>query len=477
MLFVFLLNGSYAQQWSDPINISNSDDVDGFPDICVDTNGVLHCVWSKKFTSSYRCVYYSNSTDQGETWSTPVKISHNNSGEISDPLIVSDKSNNLYVIYKFDMNIGGENIWFTKNNEEYWSTPVTMADGWPGLFPEDLTIDNNDRVYVFWRYFDNKFHYRYYENNAWSEVSSPYSSLPDSYSVNVIESISDKYNNLHCIGRYREPGDEPFTTAYYYYDYQNNNWIGPELIGTYYSSTFQDISLDTNNNPHLVYREGYEGTVGPDATFYKHKTEGQWSETELIVEDPKRQKIDIAGNKVFIVDYEKEGDDYNAVFYKKGNLNQWEGQIFLVNSFIGIFRLFHDNNFLYVLLNSKIDNENILDIYLMKTPIDSLIVTSVSRIKSLNNETVVLNQNYPNPFNYSTKISFELNSRGNTRLLIMTVQGTIINRFEMGIIGKGKYSVIWDGTDLSGNKLPNGYYYYRLIVDDRQKTKSLILNR
>lgn len=59
----------------------------------------------------------------------------------------------------------------------------------------------------------------------------------------------------------------------------------------------------------------------------------------------------------------------------------------------------------------------------------------------------------------------------------MTVQGTIINRFEMGIIGKGKYSVIWDGTDLSGNKLPNGYYYYRLIVDDRQKTKSLILNR
>ncbi len=467
-----------AQQWSDPINISNSDDADSFPDICVDTSGTLHCVWQKKTDNWNRRIYYSFSTDQGDVWSNPVKISAGNTGSAMKPLIVCDKSNKLYVVYKYDGNVGGENIWFTKYNGQYWSTPVTIADDYPGLFLEEMSIDNNNRVYVFWRYFDHKFHYRYYENNIWNQVYTPYDTLSGDYFLVVRNAMCDDYNNLHCFGLHDEPNSNPTKTAYYFYNYSENKWCEPVVIGEEDSGDpFTDLTV-YNNNPYLVWREAWGGTFpAPDGTFYKYKTGDQWSETELIVEDPWLQQIDIIQNKIFIADNEKTGNDYKIVVYKKNVFDLWEGQIILINNFSFLYDLFHDKDNLYVLINGKIDYEDILDVYLIKVPIDSLIVTFVPKILSISYETISLEQNYPNPFSYETKINFELYNGGYTRLVIMEISGKIVKQFDMGEIEKGKYSVTWEGKDESGRKLPSGTYYYRLIVDDRQMTKSLILNR
>jgi hypothetical protein len=465
----------YAQQWTDPINISNSTDVDGFPDICVDTNGILHCVWRKSINNSTRKIYYSKSPDQGETWSNPIKLSASNTGSATKPKIVCDNNNRLYVVYKYDINNpAGENIWFTKFFGYNWTVPVTIADGYPGLFLEELTVDNNNRVYVFWRYFDHKFHYRYYKNYTWSEVFCPFGQFPDSYWINIIESKSDTNNNLHCIGRYREQEQDTLKAAYYFYDYTNDIWSEPKIIGTLLSDVFQDISVDAGANPYMVWRGVFEGPSGPDATFYKYKTANQWAETEIIVEDPWAQKIDIINNNVFLADKEKEGEIKKIIFYKKDIYNQWEGQVVMVCDFFNIHKLFHDQEYLYILISGKIDNEDILDAYIVKTPIDSLI-SSINKINSLNTKVISLNQNYPNPFGNATEINFELNSSGKTKLLIMKLTGVIVKQYDFGKIQKGKYNITWTGTDNKGNKLSPGIYYYRLIVDDRQKTRSLIL--
>lgn len=467
----------FAQQWSEPINISNSPNVDGFPDICVDTSGVLHCVWVKVFNSSYRCVYYSKSVDQGESWSNPVKISHNNTGEVHNAMIVVDNSNIIYVIYEYDISIGNENLWFTKFNGQYWSTPVTIADGWPGLFPEEMTIDNNDRIYIFWRYFDHRIHYKYYESNVWSQDFTQFDTVTGIYYFNIKSVACDDDNNLHCIGLYSNPElYDTLRAAYYFYNYSDENWEYPVTVGENNSDDpFMDIAV-YDDNPYLTWREAWGSYyTGGDGTFYKYKTGNQWSETEMIVEDPCCQQIDVLNNNVFIVDKEKEGDDDKFVFYKKNILNGWEGQIILINHFADPYSLSHDKYNLYLLLNGKIDDEDILDVYLMKTPLDSLVVTSVPKIKGLKAENIVLSQNRPNPFKRNTKIEFDLYNGGITRLIIMDIQGKIVKTFELGKTGKGKQSVIWDGNDSKGNRLPAGSYYYRLIVDDRQKTKSLIL--
>jgi len=466
---------NYAQQWSDPINISNSTDTDAFPDICVDTSGVLHCVWRKDANSLTSKIYYSNSIDHGETWSNPVKISAGYTGAANNPKIICDINCILYVVYEFDMNNpAGENLWFTKNTGQNWTTPVTIADGYPGLFLEDVTVDNNNRVYIFWRYFDHKFHYKYYEDNAWSDIFCPFGQLPDSYYINIIKAKSDINNNLHCIGRYRESEQDTSKATYFFYDYINDIWAEPEIIGIHLSSVWQDIAIDSNDNPHMDWRGWFEYYIGPDATFYKYKTGNQWNETELIVEDPGMQKIDIIENIIFLADIEKEGDDYKVIFYQKDFFNQWEGQVIIVNQFISIYSLFHDQEYLYILLNGKIENEDILDVYIIRTPFDSLI-TTVNKIKSLNTSIILLSQNYPNPFRSATKIIFELNSNGKTKLAIMNIEGTIVKQYNFDILEKGKYEITWDGTNNSGNKLPPGIYYYRLLVDDRQKTRTLIL--
>jgi len=157
-----------AQQWSEPINISNSGYHDGFPDICVDNKGVLHCIWVKTISSSTRKIYYSKSTDQGESWSTPVKISLGDSGFASDPKIVCDSNNILYVVYKYDINEPyNENLWFTKYENQDWTEPVTIADDWNS---------NKGKLYLFdrtasgWNTFNNEVLISFGRNGlAWGE--------------------------------------------------------------------------------------------------------------------------------------------------------------------------------------------------------------------------------------------------------------------------------------------------------------------
>ncbi|GEM_PF-2284791 len=469
---------AFAQVWSEPVNISNSTDPDFFPDICVDTSGTLHCVWQRKININTCRIYYSYSEDQGDTWSNPQKISAGDDGWASDGMIVCDKSNRIYVIYGFDINNPSwENLWFTKYNGQYWSTPVTIADGWPGLWHEDMTIDNNGRIYVFWHYYDHRIHYKYYESNQWSQDFSVFDTISGNYFFDILKAECDDFNNLHCIGLYSDPSTyDTLKTAYYFYDYENNIWHYPVTVGTNRSNDpFTDIAV-YNNNPYMVWRKAWTSYDDfTEGTLYKYKNGDQWSETELIVEDPKRQKIDIIDGKIFIADYEKEDDKYKAVFYKKNIFNQWEGQVIISDKFVGTEALFHDNDFIYVLINRLTQDENVMDNYIMKISIDSLIVTDVPKIKDLTSNHLILNQNYPNPFGGSTKIGFDLYNGGYVKLIIMNINGKFEKKFNLGKTVKGKHSVIWNRTDMAGNKLPAGTYYYRLIVDDRQKTKSLIL--
>ena len=89
-----------------------------------------------------------------------------------------------------------------------------------------------------------------------------------------------------------------------------------------------------------------------------------------------------------------------------------------------------------------------------------------------NNLNDILLQNYPNPFSSRTTISFNLNKLLNIPMMfrkeinveIYNVRGQLIRKFQ---IPNGKYQineVVWDGTDMNGNKINTGVYFYRLKV-------------
>jgi peroxiredoxin len=75
-----------------------------------------------------------------------------------------------------------------------------------------------------------------------------------------------------------------------------------------------------------------------------------------------------------------------------------------------------------------------------------------------------LEQNYPNPFNPSTNIAFRLGERARVELSVYNLAGNRVRELVDGFRGPGDYTVVWDGGDDSGRRVPSGIYFYRLAA-------------
>jgi len=78
--------------------------------------------------------------------------------------------------------------------------------------------------------------------------------------------------------------------------------------------------------------------------------------------------------------------------------------------------------------------------------------------------TFHLYQNYPNPFNPVTCIEFDLPGKAEVTLTVFDLRGKLINRLVQGNQVAGNHTVIWRGSDVNGNTVSSGMYFYRIIV-------------
>ncbi len=78
--------------------------------------------------------------------------------------------------------------------------------------------------------------------------------------------------------------------------------------------------------------------------------------------------------------------------------------------------------------------------------------------------------NYPNPFNPSTSISFALPRKARVILEIYNVQGARVKTLVEDSREVGNHTVIWDGTDTSGNRVVSGLYLCRMKTSRFQQT-------
>jgi hypothetical protein len=474
IIFVFIVFYLSAQEWSEPINISNTPGLDENPSFCIDNNGVLHCVWTYKIEPNYRKIYYSKSEDDGESWDEPQDISQNDEMWMGLPHIVSDSQNNLYVAYLY--NVGNSHIYFMKFDGSSWSEPYSISGNYLGVGMSDVVIDNNDRVYVFWHWGGStgEIYYRYLENDEWSEIICPYGNNNDHYCF--AEGVSDNTNNLHCIIDHH-PENVGSRTSYIKYDYASDTWEDAIILATRWCQQGMDIDLDSNEYPHLVWREYVNDSIPPnDGTLYSYFDGENFTEPEILVEDPWWQVIAIDNNDIIhLVEKEKydtgSGIVKNLVYYT--NIDSiWEGTIIVESENVASLpKLEIFNNKLYLIyFNSNEPFES--DIYFMKKDlsINSIEGHYISNIYSIN-----LSQNYPNPFNPETQINFSLNEGGSTTLRILNIKGQLVKTLINSYKNPGNYSVTWDGTDNNNKPVSSGVYYYRLQVGNRVKTKSLIL--
>ncbi|RMG60785.1 MAG: T9SS C-terminal target domain-containing protein, partial [Calditrichaeota bacterium] len=88
--------------------------------------------------------------------------------------------------------------------------------------------------------------------------------------------------------------------------------------------------------------------------------------------------------------------------------------------------------------------------------------------------------NYPNPFNPETVVPFRLASRTEVTVAIYNALGQRVTTLVEGVLAAGRHEVRWNGTDRTGQPVPSGVYFARLVVKAHhivQQSRPMLLVR
>ena len=80
----------------------------------------------------------------------------------------------------------------------------------------------------------------------------------------------------------------------------------------------------------------------------------------------------------------------------------------------------------------------------------------------------VLGKAVPNPTTGETRIDYALPVNGNVTLGIFNTTGQLVRELMKGSVLAGHWAVTWNGCDDSGQKVPGGVYFYKLVVEGAQ---------
>ena len=462
---IFVIN-SFAQNWIEPVNVSNMGGFNQVPDFCFDNNGIIHCVWVHVYESNFSKIFYNRSYDDGLTWTTPEDISLNDEKRIGNPHILCDLDNNLHLTYDFDTGNYLETlIYYKKFDGISWSEPIVVSENMPASHANKLVIDNNDRIYCFWyRSINNgTTFYRYLENGNWSEIFCPY---PGNFYLALVEIICDDFNNLHCIGSYHNEGQSHNEDITIYIKYESNVWGSIIEISNCTIGPGKDLDLDNSNKPHIAWRQKTPMTgPGNDSTMYRYFNGISWSYPELVVEDPKEQKIIIDNNnQPNIFDREKDENGYKLLYYYKFD-ETWQGYIIdEADNLTSDLKPIKTSDKIFIVY-SKSDIPAEGDIMLSKMDM----ITNIIETKIISGSLNI----FPNPFSKITKISFSLNKTKYIQIKIYSIQGKFINTLISENKPPGKHEIIWNGKDKNGKEVKPGLYLVRLQSGRNILTRSV----
>ena len=100
-------------------------------------------------------------------------------------------------------------------------------------------------------------------------------------------------------------------------------------------------------------------------------------------------------------------------------------------------------------------------------------LTDVENIKEIPN-SFSLSQNYPNPFSKNTSIDFTIEKEGYAKLEIFnTIGQKVITLFD-NHASPNKFIVNWNGRNFNGKKIANGFYIYRLTLNNQIISKKML---
>ncbi len=96
----------------------------------------------------------------------------------------------------------------------------------------------------------------------------------------------------------------------------------------------------------------------------------------------------------------------------------------------------------------------------------------------IKNNLSQLEQNVPNPFNPasgSTSILFNIQNPEKVKITIFNIYGREINVLTEAFYQSGTHKIDWDGTNMNGERVSSGIYFYQLETPNRKETKKCMV--
>jgi hypothetical protein len=420
---------------------------------------------------------YNYSEDDGQTWTEPFDLLQNTDLWMAQPHIACDSKNNLYITYTHDYlgwTTTGRVIKMLTYDGHQWSEPIIISEGMPGSHYPKVVIDEQDKLFVFWGYYSESMHYRYFENNTWSSIYCPYCDSTDSYYFSDGHATSN--NLMHWVGSSLSVNYYGERPQYYDYSISVNQWDNPEQISNDTIVVDIDISLNKFNTPECVYRKKSTISVGvvEDSTMYVKKSSNAWCKPEMVSGRNKQQfsqqiAVDQNNDTHIVEDNKTVTGDGLEHFIKQGNM--WVGQYIDTCFALGFPKLLFNNNKLYCVYGKTWEVEKEVDSDLFFTKYD--IITSIKQERNPSPELKI----YPNPSHGNVHIEFENNKQQHIDLSVYDMTGKHIITLVSETRHRGLQRLLWKGTDKNRKEDAPRLYLVRLISGRNTATQTVEIIR
>lgn len=298
--------------WSWPVKIDTLLYYGGMPSLAIDSHNSIHVVWhAQALSTDNYAIYYSKSTNSGLEWDTPQNISTTLSAQDNlYPSIAVDTSDNPHVVWtqvlQPDTYMGEIYHNYSLDGGGNWETPRNISNSEQNLCFVP-TIEFNSQGKAFVTYADDRILY-YTVCLDYLDWDTPRAINELGYLYDAMHSFIIDHNDLiHVV--YSDnytPGD--IRIMYIYFN--GDNWSDPIPIAKSITGGYADyphIGFDDSNNLYVVYRDNLASSLS--------KISGKYAIANRIATDDALLKTQAGNGDVFIV-YQK-GKDWST----PGNLS------------------------------------------------------------------------------------------------------------------------------------------------------------
>lgn len=451
LLVLFLV----AQQWTAPFRVSPDTGPDEHPAIVTDCWGGTWVCW-------YNSGYLWSRSCEADIWSEPILVDSTKCiyPEVTTSSMCRDANRNAVVAWidtsgciRLSICAIEKGIWVTSSPD-------------PRIRGENpaITCDTSGNIWCIWTMLDTSgVEYAYlvshYDGNEWAPPSWLKRIVPGEITYTAGITIDRKGNIWVCYN-----GHEYIWVQYW----NGSDWSSPESIGTCFDHTYPSMCANSsyvwvswfdseaNMGEGGIFARYYDGVVWSNLIDFPHHFDPPmgWHNSHADVYLDAQGRL-WAGwwetQAIYCPNYLIPASSYKE--------DVWE-EISVVDSFIGAWGGYPSitcgpGKVWLVWQSEKEGDWNIYTSWTEITGVEEPIAISISGY-------AIPLESYPNPFDSFTSISYYLPKRCKVRLTIYNIQGQSVRTLVNGEEKRGLNTVIWEGRDNSGRKVPSGPYFLRL---------------